>query len=137
MAYSDKTYFLTKIKLADLNNLTLDNAGAPQDSYITEAVKSADNMIDGYLRNVISTLPLDPVPDIIKQYSYFIAVYFLHDRIQYSDIPERVKDNYDAALNFLKDLAAGRASLGGDVEEDTDSQIDYDVNDILFTRDTF
>lgn len=137
MAYSDKTYFLTKIKSADLNNLTLDNAGVPQDSYITEAVKSADNMIDGYLRNVIATLPLDPVPDIIKQYSYFIAVYFLHDRIQYSDIPTRVKDNYDAAINFLKDIAAGRASLGGEVEEETDSQIDYDVNDNIFTRDTF
>lgn len=137
MAYSDKTYFLNKIKESELNTLLKDDAGVVQDDYLTEAVKSADNMIDGYLRSAVKTVPLNPVPDIIKQYSYFIATYFLHDRIQYNDIPDRVKDNYDAAINFLKDVAAGKASLEGVEEEDVDNFIDYDVNPNVFDRNTF
>lgn len=137
MAYSDKTYFLNKIKESELNTLLKDDAGVVQDDYLTEAVKSADNMIDGYLRSAVKTVPLSPVPDIIKQYSYFIATYFLHDRIQYNDIPDRVKDNYDAAINFLKDVAAGKASLEGVEEEDVDNFIDYDVNPNVFDRNTF
>lgn len=138
MAYTDKTYFLTKIKESELNLLLKDDAGDVQEDYLTEAVKSADSMIDGYLRNVVTAVPLDPPPDIIKQYSFFIGLYFLHDRIQYNEVPQRVKDNYDIAINFLKDIAAGRAALEGieDVE-DEDAQIDYEVNENLFTRDTF
>lgn len=138
MAYTDKTYFLTKIKEGELNLLLKDDAGVVQDDYLTEAVLSADSMIDGYLRNVVTAVPLDDPPKIIKQYSYFIALYFLHDRIQYNEIPQRVKDNYDAAINFMKDLAAGRATLEGiEDEEDEDAYIDYDVNENIFTRNTF
>ncbi len=138
MAYTDKTYFLTKIKEGELNLLLKDDAGDVQDDYLAEAVLSADSMIDGYLRNVVTAVPLDDPPKIIKQYSYFIALYFLHDRIQYNEIPQRVKDNYDAAINFMKDLAAGRATLEGiEDEEDEDAHIDYDVNENIFTRNTF
>lgn len=138
MAYTDKTYFLTKIKEGELNLLLKDDAGDVQDDYLTEAVLSADSMIDGYLRDVVTEVPLATPPAIIKQYSYFIALYFLHDRIQYNEIPQRVKDNYDAAINFMKDLAAGRATLEGiEDEEDEDAHIDYDVNENIFTRNTF
>lgn len=137
MAYSDKTYFLTKIKETELNLLIKDDAGTVQDDYLTEAIESADNMIDGYLRSAVKTVPITPVPKIIQQYSYFIALYFLHDRIQYNDIPQRVKDNYDTAINFLKDVAAGKAALEGVEEEEIDNFIDYDVNPNVFNRQTF
>lgn len=137
MAYSDKDYFLTKIKETELNKLIADDSGTPQDEYLTEAIKAADNTIDGYIRNAVETVPLDPIPDVIKQYSYFIATYFLHDRNQYADIPQRVKDNYDLAINFLKDVSSGNASLEGVEDDDRDDFIDYDTNQNIFDRNSF
>ncbi len=137
MAYTDKAYFLTKIKDTELDNLILDGSGVPQDDYLVEAVKSADSVIDGYLRNAVDTVPLVTVPDMIKQYSYFIALYFLHDRIQYNEIPQRVKDNYDLSINYLKDVSAGKATLEGIAEDEQDEFIDYDVNTNIFTRNSF
>jgi phage gp36-like protein len=137
MAYTDKAYFLTKIKDTELDKLLLDGSDVPQDDYLVEAIKSADSVIDGYLRNAVDTVPLVTVPDMIKQYSYFIALYFLHDRIQYNEIPQRVKDNYDLSINYLKDVAAGKASLEGIEEDEQDEFIDYDVNTNIFTRSSF
>lgn len=137
MAYTDKAYFLTKIKDTELDKLLLDGSDVPQDDYLVEAIKSADSVIDGYLRNAVDTVPLVTVPDMIKQYSYFIALYFLHDRIQYNEIPQRVKDNYDLSINYLKDVAAGKATLEGIAEDEQDEFIDYDVNTNIFTRNSF
>lgn len=137
MAYTDKAYFLTKIKDTELDKLLLDGSDVPQDDYLVEAIKSADSVIDGYLRNAVNTVPLVTVPDMIKQYSYFIALYFLHDRIQYNEIPQRVKDNYDLSINYLKDVASGKASIEGIEEDEQDEFIDYDVNTNIFTRNSF
>lgn len=137
MAYTDKAYFLTKIKDTELDKLLFDGSDVPQDDYLVEAIKSADSVIDGYLRNAVDTVPLVTVPDMIKQYSYFIALYFLHDRIQYNEIPQRVKDNYDLSINYLKDVSAGKATLEGIAEDEQDEFIDYDVNTNIFTRNSF
>lgn len=141
MAYTDKSYFLKRIRLSELDRMTYDDSETPQDEYLEDAIATADNMIDGYLRNVTDTLPLATPPEMIKQCSYYIASYYLHDRIQYADIPERVKDNYDAALNLLKDIAAGKATLPGLPEPDEDSSssntVDYNVNEANFGKDTF
>lgn len=141
MAYTDKTYFLTKIKESDLDNLLKDDSGTPQDDFLTEAVKSADSLINGYLKKAVKTLPIpaEKLPDIIKQYSYDIAIYNLHDRIQFDDIPSRIKDKYDAAVNYLKDIASGEADLDiQDAEEgDITSQVAYFVDENRMSRDSF
>ena len=38
-------------------------------------------------------------------------MYYLHERIQYVDIPQRIKDNYDVAVNWLKSVADGGVTL--------------------------
>lgn len=111
MAYSDKTYFLTKIKLSELNNLIEDDAGVPQDSYLTEAIKSADGEIDSYLKSVVTTLPLNPVPDIIKQRSFDIAMFYLHKRIDIADRPESVLKDYEKAIQWLDKVAKKLVNL--------------------------
>ena len=111
MPYTDKSYFLKHIRQSELDNLTKGDDGQPDDTKLTEAITSADDLINSYLRPVIATLPIDPVPPIIKQYSYYIASFYLQDNIQYGEIPQRVKDNYDAAINFLKDVASGKVDL--------------------------
>ena len=65
MPYSDKDYFLTKINSEELLNLT-----GNEDPNLTAAISSADSLIDSYLTNAVEVLPLDPVPDMIKQISY-------------------------------------------------------------------
>lgn len=106
MAYSDKSYFLQKITSDELNKLT-----ANDDKNLINAINAADSLIDSYLRNQTSNLPLDPVPDIISQLSYDIAIFYLHDRIQYIDVPDRVRDKYDAAINYLKDVSSGKVLI--------------------------
>lgn len=132
MAYSDKTYFLKKIKEEELTNLTDD-----EDDNLTSAISSADSLIDSYLTNAIETLPLVTVPDMIKQISYDIATFYLHDRIQYKDIPDWVRDKYDAAINYLKDVAKGVANIPGLTADDTSEAVQYTDNSDLFYRGTF
>lgn len=137
MAYTDKNYFLKKIKEDDLKELIKDEAGVPQDMYLEEAIASADNLINGYIKSTVDAIPLaEPVPSMIKQCSYYIATYMLHDRIQYNDIPERVKDNYDLAINYLKDIESGKITLNLEIGK-TSAGISYFVDDNIFDRGTF
>jgi phage gp36-like protein len=130
--YSDKNYFLTKINEVELNNLTETN-----DQNLIEAINAADSLINGYLKKSVLTLPLDPVPDIIRLTSYQIALYYLHDRIQYSDIPERVKLNYDNAIAFLIDTASGKANIHVVEDSNLSAQIEFDADENVFGRNSF
>ncbi|MBW7888387.1 MAG: DUF1320 domain-containing protein [Bacteroidetes bacterium] len=131
MAYTDKNYFLKKISAAELNKLT----GADDENLIA-AIAFADSMIDSYLTGVVKTLPLETVPDVIKQFSYDIAIFSMHDRIQYTDIPDWVKNKYDSAVFFLKDVARGQANIPGLTSEQKDESISYAVNENVFNRGT-
>ena len=126
--YTDKAFFLTRIKLEELDKLTEEN-----EDNLNSAISAADSLIDSYAMNA-TTVPLDPVPEIIKQLSYDIAIFYLHDRIQFNDIPERVKDKYDAALNWLKDLAAGKANLPGIEADAIEATVQYSVNTPVMHR---
>lgn len=68
-------------------------------------------MVDSYLRSKIKQLPLESPPESIKSTTYSITLWHLHDRIQPNKIPEWVLDKYDAAINYLKDIANGKATL--------------------------
>ena len=121
MAYTNKDYFLLKIKTEELERLT-----DGDDAILNSAIQSADSLIDTYLNNVLSNPPIFDVegsgPAIIKQCSYDIAIFYLHDRIQYSEIPQWVKEKYNAAIDFLTKVAKGIISL--DIEtENTASHI--------------
>ncbi len=137
MAYTDKTYFLTKIKETDLNDLLKDSAGAVQDSYLTDAIKAADNLINGYLKTVTTQIPLTTVPESIKQCSYYIASYYLYDRISFNDIPERIQANYKMQLDYLKDIAAGKVTIIDIPEETQNTQVVYNVDTNLIDRNAF
>ncbi len=131
MAYTDKTYFLKKISFSELSKLT-GNA----DANLTAAIATADSLIDSYLSSVVSCVPLENPPDVIRQCSYDIAIFSLHDRIQYTDIPEWVKSKYDAAIFFLKDVARGQANIPGLTSEQKEETISFSVNENVFNRGT-
>lgn len=126
--YSDENYFLTKIKKVELDKLTDGNI-----NNLHSAIASADSMINSYLKG-ITTVPLVNPPEIIKQLSYDIAIFELHDRIQYADIPERIKAKYDAAIFYLKDIARGQANLPNLETIEILEGINYESNNNIFSR---
>lgn len=104
--YIDKAYVLKKISQKDYDNLT-----DSTDANLVVAIESAESMVDSYLRSKIKQLPLESPPESIKSTTYSITLWHLHDRIQPNKIPEWVLDKYDAAINYLKDIANGKATL--------------------------
>ena len=105
--------------------------------FLTEAFATADSFINGYLKRIISELPLETPPESIKQCSYNITIYNLHDRIQYMDIPKWVQTKYDATIKFLKDVSAGNADISDIDDSILTSQIYFQSEDPLMDRSIF
>lgn len=82
-------------------------AGTVDAAIVTRALEAADGEIDSYLATRYS-LPLITVPVILRDCAADIARYRLHDR----GVPDRVKDAYEKRIAWLRDVAAGRASIG-------------------------
>ncbi len=138
MAYTNKSYFLAKINSEELNKLT-----GGSDDNLDIAIQSADSMINSYLKNVVANVPIisnvvtDKYPPAIRQCSYDLAIFYLHDRIQYSEIPQWVKDKYNAAIDFLTKIAKGIITL--EIETENASSEDYqepDDNVVFFGSNT-
>jgi phage gp36-like protein len=86
--------------------------GQPLTAKVQRACDDAGDMVDGYLRPR-HTLPLTAVPRILVKLSAAIARFELHlggDR----QPTDQVKQDRDAAIAFLKDVASGKADLGID-----------------------
>lgn len=143
MPYTDREYFLLKIKPEELDKLT-----DASDEILNSAIKSADSLIDTYLNNVLSNPPLFDVagsgPVIIRQCSFDIAMFYLHDRIQYSEIPQWVKEKYNAAIDFLTKVAKGIISLDIETENTAshfyrkpDDNIQFFGSDTVMGRESF
>ena len=145
MAYTNKSYFLTKIKSVELTKLT-----DGLDENLDFAIMSADSMINSYLKNVVVNVPIvsdgseDKYPPVIRQCSYDLAIFYLHDRIQYSEIPQWVKDKYNAAIDFLTKVAKGVISLeiqtenpAGPYYQAPDESIKFFGNDSVMERGSF
>lgn len=105
--------------------------------FLDQAIATADSFVNGYLKKVMSTLPVTTPNDAIKQCSYNIAIFNLHDRIQYMDIPEWVKTKYEKTMQFLKDVSNGNADLSDISDDILNTQIHYDSEVPIMHRGTF
>lgn len=116
--YIDKSYILKKINSEKLNILS-----GGDDANIEDAIQDASDVIDGYIRNVV-TLPIDEeqVPLVIKRICYDITIYYLHDRVDYVDVPEAVETKYKEAMKLLKGISSGEVNLVS-VEDDKKSNL--------------
>ena len=84
--------------------------GAVVTSVIDRAIADADAEIDGYVGSRY-TLPLPlPTPPVLVPIACDIARYRLYD----DAVPEVVRKRYEDAIARLRDIAAGRLSLGID-----------------------
>lgn len=135
MAYCTKADLLKEITEEQLIQLTDDDDnGVENDDIISEKIADADSLIDGYCGKRY-TVPFTTVPKIVKNLSVQIAIYNLFKRRQHV-LSDEKKEDYKNALQFLRDIEAGKISLGVPAPAENPDRIgDYDGNDRLFTRD--
>lgn len=99
-----------------LAQLTDDENGQVVNQQIVEdAIKKADSIIDAYIRSRYR-LPLSPVPELLRELSIRISKYQLYRRRLDTEIPDSIKYEYESAIQLLKDIQSGKASL--DVAEE-------------------
>lgn len=130
MAYSAKTDMLKRISQTELDKLT-----GSTDSNLTDAIASADSMIDSYLASASITTPLATAPKIIMECSLKIAMYLLQARVQYIDRPEWVKTDYDDTIKYLESVANGKVTLDIDDDDKPDS-ISFGTDADIFFKDS-
>lgn len=141
MAYSIKADFWKRIKKSEYDKLVAISSGdaLTTDDILNEAIATADSVINSYLQNVISTLPIGTPPKSIVQASVDIAIYNLHSRIQYIDIPEWITVRYNIVIKWLQDLSKGMASLESSAldGETSTGGVTYETDRNIFGSDTF
>jgi phage gp36-like protein len=93
-----------------LYNFALDRStDTINDTWIDEALATADDEINGYLSRRY-VLPLPTVPDMLKREAIVIAFYWLADRD--NQATNLLQDRYDRAIAKVKEIAAGKVDLG-------------------------
>lgn len=115
MSYSTYDDLILEFPQAEIDSLLdRDRNGKEDDGVADEAIGFADDLIDGYLRERYS-VPLTTVPRNLVGVACDIARY----RLYQGQPTELVQLRYDAALNWLKDVARGLVTLDvGEVFED-------------------
>ncbi|SHI87883.1 Mu-like prophage protein gp36 [Lutispora thermophila DSM 19022] len=105
---------------------------------IEAAIADAGAEIDGYLAKRY-TLPLSPVPQVIKKFAKDIAVYNLYSRIgiDENDREKNYLNRYKAAIRFFELLAEGKVEIGA-VDTTTAARTGFSVasSPRLFSRDS-
>jgi phage gp36-like protein len=106
--------------------------GTLETASVTTALADASSLADTYLT---AHLPLSTVPAILTRHVVSIAVYLL--AVPRNQSTEDIRRAYKDALDWLKDVAAGTASLGpdDDSEDDPGSPL-MEAADREWTRDT-
>lgn len=106
-----------KISIEQLKKLTSEDGLSVVQSVVDAAIAEADSDVDSYGGRRY-TVPFNPVPAKVKQLSVAIAVYKLYEKkigAIGGVIPESVRDMYDDAIGFLKDVAKANAVIDGAV----------------------
>ncbi len=136
MAYSTQDDLLTMISQAELAALTAEAGEIPDGQVVAEAISRADAEIDASC-GLRYTVPFAPVPERVKTLSADLAIYHLYSRR--SAAPEVWRQKYQDALAFLKQVAAGQATLagsGGEPAAAAREAAEIDGNCRLFSRHT-
>ncbi len=110
MPYSTIEDLKNQIEEARLVQLTDDaGTGSIDPAAVGRAISDADEEIDAYV-GCRHTVPLDPVPPVIRKVSVDIAIRNLYARRE--KVPEARAERYKGAVRFLEQVSRGGASLG-------------------------
>ena len=110
MAYCSEDDLLKMIPQSELAELTAESGEVPDSIIIMDAISKAGAEIDSYL-GVRYVVPLATPPDRVKALAVDLAIYHLYSRR--SVVPPVRQQKYDAAVAFLKQVAAGQLVIAG------------------------
>ncbi len=112
--YSSQDDLLELIPEISLRELTGGSSDAAIDtSKVAAAIRSADAIIDPFLRTAGYETPMSPVPDIVNRISRDLTAYEVFP--VGTNVTEDIKTRKKDALDMLKQIAARKMSLGVDV----------------------
>jgi phage gp36-like protein len=111
MAYAVQSDLVPlRLTLAELVQLTDDdNSGQVNTDTVSAALEEASGRVDSYCRGRYAT-PLQ-VGDDVKGMTLDIGLYLLFSRRRNAKMTETIRQRYEDAIAFLKDIAAAKASL--------------------------
>jgi phage gp36-like protein len=110
MGYCSATDLKNALPESQLIQLTDDNdTGAIDSEKLNEAIRKADDFIDGHIRGRYD-LPLTTVPPMIRDLSIRLATYFLFRRSFTLTLPDPVKDDYKDCMDILMKIQRGQVS---------------------------
>ncbi len=108
MSYITQSDIEKRLSLTKLIQLTdFEGGGAVDNDRVSDCISAAEGILDSYCGGRY-TLPLT-VTAQIKDAALSICIYKLHSLRQLA--PEKVRMEYEDAIAYLKDVAAGRATL--------------------------
>ncbi|MFA5161155.1 MAG: DUF1320 domain-containing protein [Elusimicrobiales bacterium] len=112
MAYCSVGDLSGRLSDEKLIQLTDDgNTGSANQDRAAAAIADAQELIDGYLRGRM-TLPLNPVPGLIKNIAVTLAAYSLFQRrLNVMPAPEQMKNDYDGAIRTLEKIQSGKITI--------------------------
>jgi phage gp36-like protein len=110
MAYCSEDDLLKLIPQSELAELTAEDGEVPDSLVIGEAISRGGAEIDSYL-GVRYLVPLAAPPAQVKALAVDLAIYHLYSRR--SVVPPVRQQKYEAAVAFLKEVAAGKAVIAG------------------------
>ncbi len=111
MAYCREVDIKAAATEAVVKRLTDDTSGLTIDSNVlNQAIAWADDRINGSLR-AQHTVPITPVPNVVKQLSVDLTVYRLYSRRIDRGIPESIENLFDTNEKYLDKIQKGTIQL--------------------------
>lgn len=129
MAYSTEDDILEVLPQERLIQLTDDVSPVDtiDSAIVTAMIDKADNQINSYLRGKATTIPIDPVPPRVKDWSVTLAVFKLYGRRINLTIPDTLREDKDAVIDELKEIRDGKALID-DAESPSNTASFYQSN---------
>ena len=129
MSYLTEDIMIREFGANEVLQLTdRDRDGRMEDEILEGAFAFADDMINDYLRSRY-TVPIEPAPGNLVGYAADIARYRLYE----GQPTEIVQIRYEAALQWLRDVAKGLSELAVVVESEP-MALAYSEPEARFTR---
>lgn len=136
MAYitsADLALRMTSDELVQLADF--DEDGVADATVLARAIADAESLADSYI-GARTAVPLTTVPTHVRALCVNMAIYYLH--LGRRSVTEDIRKQYEEDLKQLRDIAAGKATLG-----DADAQAgqvhpsaEHTGADRQFSRDT-
>jgi phage gp36-like protein len=109
--YCDEAALLAVMTPAELAQLAdLDQDGVADAEVLDRACTNATDLVNVYISPRYTVPITGTVPGVLKTVAVRVAIYYLH--LDRRSVTEDIDKQYERDISFLKDVGAGRASLG-------------------------